>query len=78
MVNFVIQIYTLADRSQMVLYVPTAKEVNRYYDPNLFLHDELKAQLGSLLAKVSPFSFFCVIYHLFIIWLSFSCAFLTA
>lgn len=47
------KIYTVADRSQMSHYVPTAKEVNRYYDPNLFLHDELKAQLGSLLVKLS-------------------------
>jgi len=54
-------------------FVPRAKEVNRYYDQKLFLHDGLKAQLESLLAKVSILSFSLLIFVLLsFVWHSLS------
>ncbi|URE44727.1 Type III restriction enzyme, res subunit, partial [Musa troglodytarum] len=45
------QICTVADRSEINMFVPSAKEVNRYYDAKLFIHEELKTKLRFLLDK---------------------------
>ncbi|XP_008793257.2 endoribonuclease Dicer homolog 3a-like [Phoenix dactylifera] len=45
------KMYTVADRSEMEFYVPAAKEVKRYYNPNIFLHEDLKSELELLWAK---------------------------
>ncbi|THU52369.1 hypothetical protein C4D60_Mb10t03280 [Musa balbisiana] len=45
------KICTVADRSEINMFVPSAKEVNRYYDAKLFIHEELKTKLRLLLDK---------------------------
>ncbi|KAK8940022.1 hypothetical protein KSP40_PGU012342 [Platanthera guangdongensis] len=45
------KIYTVADRTEMDVYVPSATEVNIYYGPELFVHNSLKAKLGLLYNK---------------------------
>ncbi|KAG6498755.1 hypothetical protein ZIOFF_038477 [Zingiber officinale] len=45
------KIYTVADRSEMELFVPSAIQVTRYFDSKLFVHDDVKAELGLLLNK---------------------------
>ncbi|URE44728.1 Type III restriction enzyme, res subunit [Musa troglodytarum] len=46
-----LMICTVADRSEINMFVPSAKEVNRYYDAKLFIHEELKTKLRFLLDK---------------------------
>lgn len=68
-----LQIYTVADRSEMELFVPSAIQVTRYFDSKLFVHDDVKAELGLLLNKVwhtfISFIFMCIvpILHFFIL-----------
>lgn len=45
------KMYTVSDRSEMEFYVPAAKEVKRYYNPMLFLHEDLKSELELLWSK---------------------------
>ncbi|XP_020690291.1 endoribonuclease Dicer homolog 3a isoform X2 [Dendrobium catenatum] len=45
------KIYTVADRSEMDVYIPSATQVNIYYDPELFIHHCLKTKLELLLKK---------------------------
>ncbi|XP_072998886.1 endoribonuclease Dicer homolog 3a isoform X1 [Typha latifolia] len=45
------KIYALGDRSEIDLFVPSAIEVNRYYDPKLVVHEDLKEKLGLLCSK---------------------------
>ncbi|URE47590.1 Ribonuclease III domain [Musa troglodytarum] len=45
------KICTVADRSEINMFVPLAKEVNRYYDAKLFIHEEFKTKLRLLLDK---------------------------
>ncbi|URE43888.1 Ribonuclease III domain [Musa troglodytarum] len=47
------KICTVADRSEINMFVPSAKEVNRYYDAKLFIHEELKTKLRLLLDKAT-------------------------
>lgn len=72
-----LQIYTVADRSEIEYFVPSAKEVNRYYDPKLALYDDLKEQLGELLSKVFHISFTICSNILSIIYFFFYFSFLT-
>ncbi|URE44726.1 Type III restriction enzyme, res subunit [Musa troglodytarum] len=46
----------VADRSEINMFVPSAKEVNRYYDAKLFIHEELKTKLRFLLDKLGKSS----------------------
>lgn len=57
------QMYTVDDRGEIEFYVPAAKEVKRYYNPKLFLHEDLKSELETLWAKVFA-SLFSVL-HIF-------------
>ncbi|CAL9102145.1 unnamed protein product [Musa textilis] len=50
------KICTVADRSEINMFVPSAKEVNRYYDAKLFIHEELKTKLRFLLDKLGKSS----------------------
>ncbi|XP_058069603.1 endoribonuclease Dicer homolog 3a [Magnolia sinica] len=45
------KVCTVEDRAELELFVPSAQEINRYYDTNLSLHDDLKAKLDSSWAK---------------------------
>ncbi|OVA04235.1 Ribonuclease III domain [Macleaya cordata] len=45
------KIYTVEDRNELEVFVPSAEEIKRYYDPNLFLHEDLKAKLKSSWSK---------------------------
>uniref|UniRef100_A0A1D1ZF59 Endoribonuclease Dicer 3a n=1 Tax=Anthurium amnicola TaxID=1678845 RepID=A0A1D1ZF59_9ARAE len=45
------KIYTVSDRVELEQFVPSAKEINRYYDPKFPLHDGLKAAISSSWAK---------------------------
>ncbi|KAG0500438.1 hypothetical protein HPP92_000510 [Vanilla planifolia] len=45
------KIYAVADRSEMDAYVPSVTEVKIYYDPMLFIQNDLKRKLGLLLNK---------------------------
>ncbi|WOL09052.1 endoribonuclease [Canna indica] len=45
------KIYTIADKTEMNLFVPAAKEINIYYDRNPFKYEKLKAKLGLLSDK---------------------------
>ena len=47
------QIYTIADREEIELCAPTAKYVNRYYDPKTVCFNYLSEELALLLSKVS-------------------------
>lgn len=42
----------MADRAELETFVPSAKEINRYYDPPLSLHEDLRAGLESLWMEV--------------------------
>ncbi|KAK9099556.1 hypothetical protein Syun_026601 [Stephania yunnanensis] len=44
-------VYTIEDRSELEMIVPSAKEIKRYYDPCLFLHEDLKEKLESSCSK---------------------------
>ena len=57
-----LQICAVADRSEINMFVPSAKEVNRYYDAKLFIHEELKTKLRLLLDKVYPYLFLLILY----------------
>ena len=57
-----LQICTVADRSEINMFVPSAKEVNRYYDAKLFIHEELKSKLRLLLDKVYPYLSLLILY----------------
>ncbi|KAJ0977945.1 hypothetical protein J5N97_013419 [Dioscorea zingiberensis] len=45
------KVFTVGDRSEMDIFVPAAKQVNRYYDPKFFTHEGLKMKLGSIWNK---------------------------
>ncbi|KAK9131441.1 hypothetical protein Sjap_011928 [Stephania japonica] len=45
------KVYTIEDRSELEMIVPSAKEIKRYYDPCSFLHECLKEKLESSCSK---------------------------
>ncbi|PKA63342.1 Endoribonuclease Dicer like 3a [Apostasia shenzhenica] len=45
------KIFTVADRTEIDIYIPSARDVRVYYDPNLCDHHSLKEELGLLLQK---------------------------
>ncbi|XP_043722965.1 endoribonuclease Dicer homolog 3a isoform X2 [Telopea speciosissima] len=45
------KICTIEDKAELELYVPSAKEITRYYDPISFRCEDLKAKLNSSLSK---------------------------
>nr|AUH15439.1 dicer-like 3 protein [Dimocarpus longan] len=45
------QIYTIEDRTKLEVYVPSAKEIIRYYDPSKFSSLDLKAKLKDSWSK---------------------------
>lgn len=49
------KIYTIEDKTELQIFVPSAVEVKCYYDANSFLHEELKEKLESSLSKFDGF-----------------------
>ncbi|KAF8393640.1 hypothetical protein HHK36_021886 [Tetracentron sinense] len=45
------KIYTVEDRTELEIFVPAAKEINRYYNSTLPLHEGLKTELESSRSK---------------------------
>lgn len=45
------QIYTIEDRTEVEVFVPSAKETCRFYDSNLYLYSDLKEKLDSSCSK---------------------------
>ncbi|KAJ4951413.1 hypothetical protein NE237_028245 [Protea cynaroides] len=45
------KIFTIEDKAELELFVPSAKEINRYYDPIIFWPEELKGKLNSSWSK---------------------------
>ncbi|KAL5698311.1 helicase protein [Ranunculus cassubicifolius] len=45
------KIYTIEDRTELNMCVPSANVVNRYYDPNSVFHEEIKEKLESARSK---------------------------
>ncbi|XP_057957753.1 endoribonuclease Dicer homolog 3a [Malania oleifera] len=51
------QVYTVEDRAELETFVPSAKDVNKFYDPALFSNSELKMTLGSSWSKFDDLLF---------------------
>ncbi|KAF5179568.1 Endoribonuclease dicer-like protein [Thalictrum thalictroides] len=45
--------YTVEDKTEIEVFVPSATEVRRYYDPNFFFHEDLKQKLESSRCKAA-------------------------
>ena len=51
--HFLFQTYTVKDRGEIEIVSPSAREIHKYYDPNMLHFVDLKTKLETLLAKVS-------------------------
>lgn len=51
--HFLFQTYTVKDRAEVEKFSPSAKEIHKYYDPNVYQFVVLKTKLESLREKVT-------------------------
>lgn len=62
------QVYAIEDSTELEIFVPSSKEMTRYYESNTFSHEQLKKKLESSWCKVinNITSYYCSVDFAFV------------